>query len=119
MGLARAAERNRFPGPKHVLEFTAPLGLSTGQVGRIRAIYERMKDRAVAKGEDILRAERHLADLFASGRPTAAEVTRIAGHLGAMRGELRAIHLIAHIEAARELAPEQIEGYRRLRGYSH
>ena len=38
-------------------------------------------------------------------------------HLGRMRGELRAIHLLAHVEAAEELTAEQIEGYDRLRGY--
>ena len=85
----------------------------------MQAIYEEMKAQAVAKGESILAAERHLAALFSSGRPSAAEVTRVTGHLGAMQGELRAIHLLAHIEAARELSPEQVENYQRLRGYSH
>ena len=34
-----------------------------------------------------------------------------------MRGQLQAIHLVAHVEAARELTVEQIAGYDRLRGY--
>ena len=38
-------------------------------------------------------------------------------HLGLMRGQLRAIHLLAHVEAAEVLTVEQIEGYDRLRGY--
>ena len=119
MGLARAAELNRFPGPRHLLELKAELGLAGRQLRRIEAIYENMKAQAVAKGETILAAERHLAGLFASGGPTAATVTQVTGHLGAMQGELRAIHLLAHIEAARELTPEQVESYHRLRGYSH
>ena len=40
-------------------------------------------------------------------------------HLGLMRGQLQAIHLLAHIEAAEELTVEQIEGNDRLRGYLH
>ncbi|NIM61510.1 MAG: hypothetical protein GTO30_07610, partial [Acidobacteria bacterium] len=32
MGLALAAELNRFPGPKHVLELAAGLGLSDEQI---------------------------------------------------------------------------------------
>ena len=119
MGLARAAELNRFPGPKHLLELKAKLGLTGEQLRRIEAIYEEMKAQAVAKGESILMAERHLAGLFASGGPTAAKVAQATGHLGVMRGELRAIHLLAHIEAARELTPEQVESYHRLRGYAH
>ena len=40
-------------------------------------------------------------------------------HLSLMRGQVPAIHLLAHIEAAEELTVEQIEGYGRLRGYLH
>ena len=62
-------------------------------------------------------AEKHLADLFASGDPSARKMTQVTEHLGAMRGQLQAIHLLAHIEAGRELSAGQIEEYDRLRGY--
>ena len=117
MGLARAAELNHFPGPRHLLELAPELGLSDEQIARIRAIHDRMKSEAMAKGEDIIMAEGHLAGLFASGEPTARETARVTGHLGAMRGQLQAIHLLAHIEAARELSAGQIREYDRLRGY--
>ncbi len=117
MGLARAAELNHFPGPRHLLELASELGLSDEQIARIRAIHDRMKSEAVAKGDAIIMAEGHLADLFASGEPTARETARVTGHLGAMRGQLQAIHLLAHIEAARELSAGQIREYDRLRGY--
>ena len=117
MGLARAAELNHFPGPKHLLDLASQLGLGDVQTRRIEEIHDKMKEQAIAKGEAILEAELHLVHLFASGQPSVAAVTRIAEHLGLMRGQLRAIHLLAHIEAARELTPEQIEGYDRLRGY--
>ncbi len=117
MGLARAAELNHFPGPRHLLDLASDLGLSDAQVQRIRAIHDRMKSQAVAKGEDIIVAEKHLADLFASGDPSARKMTRVTEHLGAMRGQLQAIHLLAHIEAARELSAGQIREYDRLRGY--
>ena len=119
MGLARAAELNRFPGPRHLLELKSELDLSQIQVARIEAIRNKMKTRAVAKGEEILRAERHLAGLFASGRPTVTELNRMTEHLGIMRGQLQAIHLVAHIESARHLTAEQIKDYDRLRGYGH
>lgn len=119
MGLARAAELNSFPGPRHLLELKAELGLEHGQVARIEKIHATMKTQAIAKGEEILQAERHLANLFASGRPSATEVTRITEHLGIMRGQLQAVHLVAHIESARLLTAEQIKSYDRLRGYRH
>ena len=90
MGLARAAELNSFPGPRHLLDLKAKLDLKPGQVARIEKIHATMKTQAIAKGEEILQAERHLANLFASGRPSATEVTRITEHLGIIRGQLQA-----------------------------
>ena len=121
MGLARPAELNRFPGPKHLLELASELDLDPAQIRRIEAIHEKMRAQAIAKGDDILMAERRLANLFASAavgeQPSVADVKRITEHLGIMRGQLQAIHLLAHVESARELTAEQIEEYDRLRGY--
>ena len=117
MGLARAAELNHYPGPKHLLDLAGELGLGGAQIERIDEIHRNMKARAIAKGEAILEAERHLSDLFASGQPSAARLRQMTEHLGLMRGQLQAIHLLAHVEAAAELTPAQIEGYDRLRGY--
>ena len=78
-----------------------------------------MKGQAIAKGEEILEAESHLANLFASGQPSVTELRRLTEQLGIMRGQLQAIHLLAHIESAGVLAHEQIEDYDRLRGYRH
>ena len=47
------------------------------------------------------------------------KLRRMTEHLGIMRGQLQAIHLLAHIESAGVLADEQIEAYDRLRGYRH
>ena len=119
MGLARAAELNSFPGPRHLLDLKADLDLTREQIARIEAIHAKMKTRAIAKGKVILQAELHLSNLFATGRPTVAETTRMTEHLGIMRGQLQAIHLLAHIESTRELTADQIERYDRLRGYRH
>lgn len=42
MGLAKAAELNGFPGPKHVLELEAELGLTDRQKQTTQQIYDRM-----------------------------------------------------------------------------
>lgn len=119
MGLARAAELNHFPGPKHLLDLRMELKLGDARIERIKAIHRKMRTQAIAKGEDILQAEIRLANLFASGSPTPAQVNRASEQLGVLRGQLQAIHLLAHIESVRELTPEQIEAYDRLRGYRH
>ena len=117
MGVARAAELNHFPGPKHLLEWAPDLGLGMAQVERIQAIFDKMKAVAVAKGEAILTAESHLSELFASGDPSTDAIRRMTGHIGTLRGELQAVHLLAHVEATRVLTAEQVEAYDRLRGY--
>ncbi len=105
MGLARAAKLNHFPGPKHLLDLRMELKLSDARIERIKAIHRKMKTQAIAKGEDILQAELHLANLFALGSPAPAQVKRATEHLGVLRGQLRAIHLLGHIESARALTP--------------
>ena len=117
MGLARPAELNRYPGPKHVLELGNQLGLDEAQRALVAAIRSAMSEKAIAKGEEILRAEQHLGELFESGAATEDAVARITGHLGAMRGELQSIHLNAHIETVDILTSEQVAHYVELRGY--
>ena len=47
MGLALAAELNGYPGPMHVLELAAPLGLSDEQRAKVAGLFDAMKrDRA-------------------------------------------------------------------------
>ena len=76
-----------------------------------------MADTAIAKGEEILRAEQQLAEILESGTATRGTVVRLTQHLGALRGDLQAIHLNAHIETTRVLTPRQISEYAELRGY--
>src|SRR5262247_2896123 len=48
MGLARAAELNSYPGPRHVLEAVdaGQLQASPDQVAQIRRIFDEMRDAA-------------------------------------------------------------------------
>jgi hypothetical protein len=117
MGLALPAELNHFPGPKHVLELGAELALTPEQRGRVDEIRITMLEQAIAKGEEIIAAAGHLAGSFRSGEPTADAVARITGHIGALRGELQAIHLRAHVATRAALTEAQVAEYDRLRGY--
>lgn len=117
MRLALPAELNRHPGPKHVLELADALDLTPVQVTDIEAIRQTMRRDAVRKGEEIITVEGHLADAFRGQTADPEQVGRITRHLGSLRAELQAIHLLAHIAARLELTDHQIRLYERLRGY--
>lgn len=118
MGLARPAELNHFPGPKHVLEMADALDLTEAQALLIEQIRMDMNARAIEKGLEIIEGERHLAALFESGEAKIADVERITSHLGVRRGELQMIHLAAHIETRNQLSADQVAKYDGLRGYA-
>ena len=117
MGLARPAELNRYPGPKHLLELEDDLPLSAEQGEAIREIRARMLDAAQAKGAEILQVEAHLAAAFSDTTIDENTLARMTSHLGALRGELQAIHLRAHIESRALLSEAQLDRYDELRGY--
>jgi hypothetical protein len=117
MGLAKAAELNGYPGPRHVLDLAIELNLSAAQKRQLAALYERMNAEARALGAALIEREQALDALFAGGTVTpeslAAETARIAD----VRGRLRAVHLSAHLETKAALSPDQVARYNRLRGY--
>ena len=120
-GMAQAlpAEVNGYPGPRHVLDAADEgiLDLRPSERQAVARIYDRMHVRAVAKGAEVLAAEAELAGRFRHGHIDPAILTELAGRIARLRGELRTIHLAAHLETRELLTPEQISAYRALRGY--
>jgi hypothetical protein len=117
MGLARAAELNRYPGPLHVLELAEALALTPEQRRRTQQAREAMLEEARALGAAIVEQERGLDRLFATGQADDAAVTGRVSEIARLQGALRTIHLRAHLEMRRVLSPQQIERYAVLRGY--
>jgi hypothetical protein len=117
MGLAKAAELNRYPGPKHVLELIDSLSLSTEQLARAREMRARVVERASALGREIVEKERELDMIFAHTHATRERVTGLTAEIARLEGELRAVHLLAHLEMRAVLSPAQIETYERLRAH--
>ena len=117
-GMAKPAELNHYPGPRHVLDLAADLGLTEPQKTRIQAIFDRMHARAVSLGERIIERERALDKAFASGGLDEAKLQALVGEIGGLQGELRATHLKAHLETKALLRPEQVSRYDALRGYT-
>jgi Spy/CpxP family protein refolding chaperone len=117
MGMAKAAELNHYPGPRHVLELSRQLRLTPEQTTRARAVFERMRAEAVRLGALVVAGERELDRLFARGEITPEKLREMSREIAAHRGDLRAAHLHAHLETRALLTPEQVKRYDELRGY--
>lgn len=117
MGLARPAELNHFPGPKHVLELAAELELSSEQTARTEEIFAEMQEQARALGVEIIAAEGQLNMRFAHAHIDEASLGEATNSIAELYGRLRFTHLRAHLLMTDLLTAAQIEEYDRLRGY--
>lgn len=117
MGFALSAELNGLPGPKHVLELASQLALSEAQAAAVGEIRDRMQEAAVELGQAIVDAETHLDRMFAMGHAAPDVVLERTTEIGTLRGQLRAVHLNAHLETVSVLSEDQVAEYVRLRGY--
>lgn len=117
MGLALAAELNGYPGPVHVLELATPLGLSDDQRAKVTALFDAMKQEAVALGERLIAAESALDRQFADKTITASSLGEATRDIASLQGELRLAHLKYHLATLELLTPEQAARYSTLRGY--
>jgi hypothetical protein len=115
-GMAKPAELNGAPGPAHVLELAAELGLTHEQRVQIESIRLDMKTKAIAVGQKLIALELALDETFAAGevRPEGllAAIDRIAN----AERDLRYIHLSAHLSTPALLTADQIRRYDALRG---
>lgn len=118
MGLAKAAELNHYPGPKHVLELARQLGLSATQLAQAQRAYDHMHARAVRLGAMILASDQALDSLFATQTITAQQLHALVTGIATLQGELRLAHLQAHVEIRKILTAAQVTKYDELRGYA-
>lgn len=117
MGLAKAAELNHYPGPRHVLDLAEPLHLSEEQRRKTQTIFEAMRTEAVRLGQQLIARERHLDTLFAAGTIAEPQLEQLVADIATIHGQLRAVHLRAHLAQRAILTPEQLHRYDALRGY--
>ena len=117
MGLARAAELNHHPGPRHVLDLREELGLSAAQEAAVRKAFDAMHAEAKRLGGRIVEAERALDARFAAADLAGAELDRRVAEIAALQGTLRAAHLRAHLATRAALTAAQVARYDALRGY--
>ena len=117
-GLAKAAELNGIPGPAHLLELKDDIPLTDEQASRIRAVFEDMKSKAILQGEQLIELESRLDSAFGSGTITPDGLQVLLSRIADTHGDLRYIHLSAHLRMLPILSNDQIEKYNSLRGYS-
>jgi hypothetical protein len=119
IGMAKAAELNGYPGPKHVLALAGDLRLTTDQLGQVQAIFDGMSAAAKQLGGELVERERVLDQLFARGEITPDRLAAATSAIGELQGRLRSVHLAAHLETRALLDSDQIARYEQLRGYSN
>lgn len=117
-GLAKLAELNGYPGPRHVLDLGKEVGLTTVQKENIIIIYNDMKREALKLGQEILQIEKTANELFANKSISDSELQRLIIKSAENYGKLRYIHLTTHLKMIDILSQEQITLYNTLRGYN-
>ncbi|MXQ13500.1 Spy/CpxP family protein refolding chaperone [Microvirga makkahensis] len=118
MELAKPAELNGYPGPSHSLDLAQDLGLTPEQIAALKPIQQRMAIDAKALGAQVVEKERALDRLFADRSINVQKLQSLNLEIGELRGRLRTVHLVAHIETVSILTPDQIKRYDVLRGYA-
>ena len=118
MGWARAAELNRYPGPKHVLELESELRLQTSQRIAVEVVRVAMLEEARELGRQIVEAERVMNRRFSHQHIDEESLAALVGEIADLYGALRLSHLKAHLKTRELLSDDQVREYDRLRGYA-
>lgn len=117
-GYALPAELNRYPGPRHVLDMAEELGLDDDQARQVTTIFDAMQSRAVELGRQLVSTEEELDGLFRRGAATDAAVRALLERSAELEGQLRFVHIGAHIRTRALLSEAQVARYDELRGYA-
>lgn len=119
-GMAKPAELNGYPGPRHVLDAVeaGELELTGEQQRQIEALYEEMRSEAIALGEQIIDIEAALDDAFSNGTITEQELNDKVFESADLYGQLRIVHLSYHLKMVEILTPQQVAQYNEIRGYT-
>jgi hypothetical protein len=117
-GMAKAAELNGLPGPRHALDFKEQLDLSPQQVKQLTSVFEKMHAKATTIGKELIEIESSMDKKLKNRELTPKALQVLVDRSAKKYGELRFSHLVAHLDTADVLSKDQISAYNRLRGYS-
>lgn len=120
-GMAKPAELNGYPGPRHVLDAVeyGEIELTDEQEKQIRELYEEMKVEAIDLGKKIIDIEKEIDKAFVDKTITEIFLKEKVEESSKLYGELRFVHLKYHLSTMEILTQEQVEQYNELRGYTN
>jgi hypothetical protein len=116
-GIAKLAELNGYPGPRHVLDIAQELQLTDRQRVEIELIYQNMSNNAKSIGSAIIAIEQDMDEAFANKTITEENLIAMLDKSANFYGQLRFVHLSAHLDTAQIMTTEQIQMYNEMRGY--
>ncbi len=116
-GIAKPAELNGYPGPRHVLDMVSELKLTDGQRMEIERIYQNMSSNAKSIGTAIIAVEQDVDGAFANKTITQKNLKLILDKSADLYAQLRFVHLSAHLDTIKILTMEQVQMYNLMRGY--
>jgi hypothetical protein len=96
-GMAKLAELNGYPGPRHVLDLTNELKLSDEQRKNITTIHDDMKEKAIELGQKIVNIERITNEQFVNKSITDTQMKQLILKSSEIYGQLRYTHLNTHL----------------------
>src|SRR5262245_65908219 len=101
MGLARAAELNSYPGPRHILDaiHAGRLQASPTQVRQLQEIFDEMRSDARRIGAQILSEEEQLETAFRTTTIAEHDLRARLAQIASLKGEFRVTHLRAPLLA--------------------
>jgi hypothetical protein len=117
-GLAKAAELNGLPGPKHILEMKEEIELTVEQEESVIALYRDMNKEAIKLGNELIEYEQELNNRFAERNIDEKILNKLLENISETYKSLRFTHLSAHLKTPTILTENQIKKYNKLRGYS-
>ena len=119
-GMAKPAELNGYPGPRHVLDaFEArEFDLTKQQHEQTKALYEKMRSGAIKLGKQIIDIEKEINDAFVNRTIAEEFLQNKVSESANLYSQLRVAHLKYHLSMIEILSPQQVEKYNKLRGYS-
>jgi Spy/CpxP family protein refolding chaperone len=118
MGASLPAELNGVPGPMHVLQLAQQLKVTPEQRQALEGIAGEMKARAQSLGAQVVAEEAALDNAFKGRSIDVKSVEEATARIASFQGQLRAVHLVAHLKTRELLSDEQVAVYNSARGYT-
>jgi Spy/CpxP family protein refolding chaperone len=111
MGLAKPADDNGYPGPRHVLDAADELGLTPDQRQKTAELVARMQAEAIPASARLLADEDALAALFKDKEADLGNITAAVDTATHSLAAVQVIHLKYHLAMRALLTPAQLSAY--------